>query len=209
MASSDDRRAAVALLVLALAGLALRFVTDRTSAPGAVAYRATSGARPGRDSLAARAARLARPLALGETVDLDRADAEELVRLPRIGPGMAARIVADREARGPYGSLEALDRVPGLGPAGLEALRPYAAFSGRPSSAPGRPVEAGEEGPVRVNRATAGELERLPGIGPGLARAIVQDRARNGPFRTASDLARVRGIGPALVERLKRRIVVP
>ncbi|HET7039872.1 MAG TPA: ComEA family DNA-binding protein [Gemmatimonadales bacterium] len=208
MASSDDRRAAVALLLLALAGLAVRFVTDRTSAPGAVAYRATSGRRPERDSLAVRSARLARPLALGETVDVDRADADELVRLPRVGPAMAARIVADREARGAFGSLDALGRVPGMGPAGLEALRPFAAFSGAPASGP-RPEGDADAPPIRVNAATAAELERLPGVGPGLAREIVRDRTRNGPFRTPSDLARVRGIGPGLVERLKGRIVVP
>jgi len=209
MATSDDRRAAVILLLLALAGLAVRFVTDRTSAPGAVAYRASSGARPSRDSLEARAARLARPLAAGETVDLDRAPAEELVRLPRIGPAMAGRIVAEREARGPFGSLDALARVRGLGPATREAVRPYAKFSGRPSSASTEPHSEPADTPVRVNSASAEELERLPGVGPRLAQAIVADRARHGPFREVADLSRVRGIGPVLLERLKGRILVP
>jgi competence ComEA-like helix-hairpin-helix protein len=207
MASSDDRRAAVVLLLLALAGLAVRFVTDRTSAPGAVAYRASSGARPSRDSLEVRAARLARPLAAGETVDLDRAPAEELVRLPRIGPALAGRIVAEREARGPFGSLDGLARVPGLGAATREAVRPYATFTGRPAPAERRSDPA--DAPVRVNSASAEELERLPGVGPRLAQAIVADRARHGPFRDVADLSRVRGIGPVLLERLKGRILVP
>jgi DNA uptake protein ComE-like DNA-binding protein len=156
MASSDDRRAAVVLLLLALVGLAVRFVTDRTSAPGAVAYRASSGVRPSRDSLEVRAARLARPLAAGETVDLDRAPAEELVRLPRIGPAMAGRIVVEREARGPFGSLDGLGRVPGLGAATREAVRPYATFSGRPAPAPSPPFR------------DVADLSRVRGIGPVL-----------------------------------------
>lgn len=209
MASADDRRAAVVLLLLALAGLAVRFVTDRTTAPGAVAYRPSSGPRPSRDSLEARAARLARPLAAGETVDVDRAPADELVRLPRVGPALAGRIVAEREARGPFGGLDGLARVPGIGVATREALRPYATFSGRPARGPSPTTAEAADAPVRINAATADELERLPGVGPRLAREIVADRARNGPFRDAADLLRVRGIGPALLDRLKGRILVP
>ncbi len=57
--------------------------------------------------------------------------------------------------------------------------------------------------PVNVNTAAADELERLPGVGPVLARRIVQDRAARGPFRRVEDLERVRGIGPGLVRRLR------
>lgn len=59
------------------------------------------------------------------------------------------------------------------------------------------------DGPVDVNRADAGELERLIGIGPALAAAIVEHRSRHGPFRTVDDLEAVPGIGPATVERLR------
>lgn len=65
-------------------------------------------------------------------VDVDRATAEELERLPRIGPALAARIVQDREARGPFGSLAALERVRGIGPAMVRALAPSVTFSGTP-----------------------------------------------------------------------------
>jgi competence ComEA-like helix-hairpin-helix protein len=159
--------------------------------------------------VANRAVRFARPLVAGETVDLDRATAEELVRLPRVGPSLAARIVLEREARGPFGDLDGLQRVPGLGPATREALRPFATFSGRSVAArPARPA-AERSAMVRINQATAEELEALPGIGPRLARAIVDERAKNGRFRTLQDLSRVRGIGPAVLERLKGRILVP
>jgi competence ComEA-like helix-hairpin-helix protein len=206
MATADDRRAALVLLGLAAAGLGVRIVTGGTAAPGAVAYRPVSGDRPAVESTAARAAALARPLAAGETIDVDVASADELVRLPRVGPGAAARIVRDREVNGPFGSLAGLERVTGLGATTLAALRPHAVFSGRPRAAAAKAVTPPR---VRINTASAEELTALPGIGPRLADAIVEDRTRRGPFRTPQDLARVAGIGPGLVRRLEARILVP
>lgn len=58
------------------------------------------------------------------------------------------------------------------------------------------------EGPIDVNRSSAGELEALPGIGPATAAAIVTERERNGPFASFEDLDRVPGIGPAKLEAL-------
>ncbi len=206
MASLDDRRAALLLLALAGVGLGVRLVTDRTAPPGAVAYRPVAVARTPAESVAARAARVARPLAPGERVDVDRAPVEELARLPRIGPALAARIVSDRAARGPFGSLAALERVAGIGPATVEGLRPHAAFSGG-ARAEWRRVAG--DGRVRVNVASAAELATLPGIGSRLAAAILEDRARRGPYRRPSDLLRVPGIGPAVLRRLEGRISVP
>jgi competence ComEA-like helix-hairpin-helix protein len=56
-------------------------------------------------------------------VDLNRAKAEELESLPRIGPTLAARIIEDRERRGPFASVEELARVRGIGPATVAKLR--------------------------------------------------------------------------------------
>jgi competence protein ComEA len=221
MASSEERRAAAVLLALAAAGLVVRFaVAGGATAPGAVAYRPAADDRPGRDSLAARATRLARPLATGERIDVDAAPAEELDRLPRIGQGLAARIVTDREANGPFGSLEGLDRVSGVGPSLLEAVRPYVSFSGTPVTAPGpagtghvarSPGDGGTplsvlrapRQTVRINTATPEELAQLPGVGPGRARAIVEDRVAHGPYQRLEDLTRVPGIGPKTIERLR------
>lgn len=207
MASSADRRAALLLVGLALLGLGVRLVMGGVRAPGAVAYRFGGDPRPSRDSVGQDAARFARPLAPGERVDVDRALAIELTRLPRIGPGLAARIVEDREANGPFGSFEGLRRVPGVGETTVRALAPHVAFSGR--ARPALPPRASAPARVAVNRADAAELATLPGIGPRLAAAIIEERRRNGPFRSAEDLQRVRGIGPALVTRLTGRIRVP
>lgn len=203
---SSDRRAAGLLAAVAVAGLIVRVVTTGAGAAGAVAFRPASVDSVTRDSLAAAAVRLARPLGPADTVDVDRASAQELARLPRIGPALAARIVADRDARGPFGSLEGLRRVPGIGPATAEGLRPHARFSGRPrAGTPG----GGTTERVAVNRASVDELQALPGIGPALARAIVEERRRSGPFRNPDDLRRVPGIGPVLVTRLTPRIRIP
>jgi DNA uptake protein ComE-like DNA-binding protein len=69
-------------------------------------------------------------------LDLDLASAESLERLPRIGPALAKRIVADRDSAGPFGSLEGFQRVKGVGPAMAQTLAPYVTFSGTPRPSP-------------------------------------------------------------------------
>jgi competence ComEA-like helix-hairpin-helix protein len=52
------------------------------------------------------------------------------------------------------------------------------------------------------NRASADELELLPGVGPSLARRLVEERGRSGPFRSAPDLRRVPGVGERTLAKL-------
>jgi competence protein ComEA len=61
---------------------------------------------------------------------------------------------------------------------------------------------------VDLNRASISELDALPGIGPVLARRIVEHRAAHGPFASLDELLAVRGIGPRLLERLRGRVGV-
>jgi competence protein ComEA len=59
----------------------------------------------------------------GNLVNLNTATVEQLDALPCIGPVLAQRIMAYREANGPFKSLQELDQVDGIGPACIEKLR--------------------------------------------------------------------------------------
>jgi competence protein ComEA len=67
-------------------------------------------------------------------------------------------------------------------------------------------VPSGPGALVDVNRATADELDVLPGVGPATATAIVTERERNGPFLSVDDLERVPGIGPAKLDALRELV---
>lgn len=60
---------------------------------------------------------------------------------------------------------------------------------------------------VRINSASAGELQQLPGIGPALAQRIVETR-NSGRFTSAEDLLRVPGIGKAKLAKLRDYVEV-
>lgn len=64
------------------------------------------------------------------------------------------------------------------------------------------------DGRVDLNRASAEELEALPGIGPVIARRIVEHREREGPFATVGDLRAVPGIGEKTFQALADLLVV-
>ena len=59
---------------------------------------------------------------------------------------------------------------------------------------------------ISVNRAGVEELSALPGIGPVLARRIVEDRRRQGRFLTLSDLRRVKGISRKTLGQLRGHV---
>jgi competence protein ComEA len=220
-----ERRAVLLLLGLAVGGQALRVWLNRPGVPpGEVALPPLPGGSPPlahRDSGLA----LARPLRPGEKIDLDRAPALEISRLARVGPRLAKAIVADRNARGPFGSLEGLDRVPGVGPGLLAAIRDQVRFSAPPApprSVPGLafrvPVSPAVGNPefrtrndlpiLNLNTASQLELERLPFVGPSLAARIVAFRQKHGPFPVVDSLVRVPGIGPKTLARIRDRVTV-
>jgi competence ComEA-like helix-hairpin-helix protein len=225
-----ERRALLLLLVLAIAGQAVRHLATR---PGEAAggVQILSVLPPGsptaqRDSTMQQA----RPLGPDERIDVEGASAAELARLPRVGLSLAKTIVANRTANGPFENPAGLDRVPGIGPGLLRVLEPHVSFGGQtpdrpasnavnagigtafapsPSGAAAAPETGRRGAALNVNQATAVELERLPGIGPSLARRIVADREARGPFATVQALDRVAGIGPALVGRLGTLVTAP
>ncbi len=212
--SHPERRAAFVLLALAVLGQALRvWITRPGEAPGQVHLLGPeSPISPAahRDS----AVQASRPLGPSERIDLDRATIRQIERLPQVGPGLARRIVGDRQEHGPFGSLEGFDRVPGVGPGTLDRLRGHVSFSsgtagGRygggavtdpfpPFQPPGVPPD-----PLDINTADSASLEHLPGLGPFMAGRIVAWRERHGRFATVDDLVKVGGIGPGTLGRVR------
>lgn len=62
--------------------------------------------------------------------------------------------------------------------------------------------------PLNLNAANSQDLEALPGIGPKMAEAILQNREENGSFKKVEDLERIGGIGPKTMERLRPWLAV-
>ncbi len=62
-------------------------------------------------------------------LDLDIASEKEIEGLRHIGPTLARRIIADRDSFGPFGSLDGLKRVKGIGPSMVEKLDSTVTFS--------------------------------------------------------------------------------
>jgi competence protein ComEA len=72
----------------------------------------------------------------------------------------------------------------------------------------GSGMKAGGSGLVNINRASAQELEQLPGIGPVKAQSIIEYRDKNGYFTKIDDIINVSGIGEKTFERIKDSITI-
>jgi competence protein ComEA len=187
-----ERTTVVLLLAVGALGQGARLVLDHAGPPGeALVLPGSRALELARQRNAASAAD--RRLLPGERIDPNTASARELARLPGVGMRLAKEIVSDREIRGSFGSLASLDRVAGIGPGMLRRMEPFLLI-------PTRGPDPGEA--LDLNRATPAELERLPGLGPSRAKAIVTYRERNGRFADPADLDRVPGIGSGLALRL-------
>lgn len=78
-------------------------------------------------------------------------------------------------------------------------------LAGAPALAAKKPLGPAER--IDLNRATAVELMRLPGVGEKRAQAIVAARAKQ-PFRKPEDVLVVKGIGPAWLAKVRANVVV-
>lgn len=148
-------------------------------------------------------------------VDINAASQAELETLPGIGPSKAAAIVQYRTDHGPFASVDDLDNVSGIGPSTLASLRDHVTVGkgdGKSPAAPSAagaapaaaaPAKSGGACPVNINKAEAGQLTTMPGIGASKAAAIVQHRSDNGPFASCDALDDVAGIGPSTVANLR------
>ncbi len=120
-------------------------------------------------------------------------------------PGAAARLEAfDRDE-----SRAAPPPVPLTAPP-RPSRPPPAAAPGAVTSPdpPARDPAAVDPRPLDLNAATAEELARLPGVGTGLARRIVEERERRGRFDGPEGLRAVLGMGPRKLAALRDRVTV-
>ena len=60
--------------------------------------------------------------------------------------------------------------------------------------------------PIDLNSATGAELRQLPGVGPVMAKKIIDYRLKNGYFQTIDDMLNIDGVGPKSVERWRNLI---
>lgn len=73
---------------------------------------------------------------------------------------------------------------------------------------PAIPKPPAPSGKLNVNKATQAELELLPGIGPAMAKRIVDYRTAHGLFKRLEDLDKVNGIGPKTLDKLRPLVTV-
>lgn len=92
--------------------------------------------------------------------------------------------------------------------AGESEPKPEAAKSAEPVQDAKSPPLTVAGHTVNLNTATQAELELLPGIGPALAKRILEFRGANGKFSTVEQLDKVKGIGPRTLEKLRPLVSV-
>jgi competence protein ComEA len=209
-----------ALVFLAGAAFALigyRLVQGRITHPPE-SYRTDLSSTPSHTN-ETNDSRATKPLPT-KRIDLNRAERHELLQLPGVGPSTADGILAYRNAKGPFLRIDDLRGVRGIGATTLEKLKPWLKVDDTENEEPLRLVRKNSEptrsatgkkselsAPLDLNKATAADLERLPGIGPTLAQRIVEEREKK-PFPSVEDLKRVYGIGPKKLEQVKPFVMV-
>lgn len=139
------------------------------------------------------------------------ATAEELARVPGVGSGSVERLEPllsfDARAVSPRAVPFSRARPSGPGPR-ISRAPPSGLASPVSRAPPNRVATSPGGGPVDLNRATAAELEDLPGIGPALAKRIVEYRDQHGRFAVPEDLKKVSGIGDKTFARLAPMVSV-
>jgi competence protein ComEA len=141
VATPAERKALLFLAAVVALGAGVRAVRavsrDSPSDPAATAAladqlrRVDSARSAPKAGTRGRASRKKSSASIGP-VDMDTSSAELIETLNGIGPALARRIVADRDSSGPFGSLDGLRRVKGIGPALSGKLAPQVTFSRLP-----------------------------------------------------------------------------
>lgn len=164
--------------------------------------------------------------AVARQIDLNTAGKPELMQVPGVGPHLADAILTHRRDRGRFAAVDDLGQVKGIGGKTLDKIRPWVTVAeplvdsdapieveklerkpvAKPAAAARGKLQPGDP-PLDVNAADEAELQRLPGVGPTLARRIVEARTTE-RFKSADDLRRVKGIGAKTLESFRQYVTV-
>lgn len=128
----------------------------------------------------------------------ENADSERVNLVRKVRDGMQIRVPVKKVARTSRTQRKSAQAKSGLSESASKKYGSAKAGSGRNNSMMQN---------VRINSASAGELQQLPGVGPALAQRIVETRSR-GRFSSADDLLRVPGIGKAKLAKLRNYVEV-
>lgn len=128
----------------------------------------------------------------------ENADSERVNLVRKVRDGMQIRVPVQKAARTSRTQRKSAQAKSGLGESASGKSGSVKAGSGRNCSMMQN---------VRINSASARELQQLPGIGPALAQRIVETR-NSGRFTSAEDLLRVPGIGKAKLAKLRNYVEV-
>lgn len=128
----------------------------------------------------------------------ENADSERVNLVRKVRDGMQIRVPVQKATRTSRTQRKNAQVTAGLGESASKKYGSAKAGSGRNNSMMQN---------VRINSASARELQQLPGIGPALAQRIVETR-KGGRFSSADDLLRVPGIGKAKLAKLRDYIEV-
>ena len=129
----------------------------------------------------------------------ENADSERVNLVRKVRDGMQIRVPVQKAARTSRTQRKNAQATAGLGESASEKYGSAKAGSGKKNN--------NQMPRVRINSASAGELQQLPGIGPALAQRIVETRSR-GRFTSTEDLLRVPGIGKAKMAKLRDYVEV-
>ena len=88
------------------------------------------------------------------------------------------------------------------------SLMLVAALALTPAAALAQKAKAPSNEKVNLNTATTEQLETLPGVGPAMAKRIIEHRTKSGKFTKIEDLLNIKGIGEKKFQKIKERLVV-
>jgi competence ComEA-like helix-hairpin-helix protein len=151
-------------------------------------------------------------------ININTANSSELELLSGIGPVLASRIIDYRDNTSLFYGVEDIKNVSGIGDAKFEKIKgditvgnispyPQPVLSLTPTLAPfPQTLSASEK--ININTSSLEELDEITGVGPAIAKRIIDYRTEIGSFQSIEEIKNVKGIGSITFEEMKDEITI-